>query len=331
MPLLLGGVGAGLAVLVVMLAAVGATFGGMTASAGDAGSCQSAPGKAAAFIPPSYLALYVQAGGKYGIPWNVLAAVGHVESNHGQGTSPGIKSGRNSAGAAGPMQFMPGTWKAFGVDGNGDGRKDVYDPADAIPGAAAYLKHNGAPGDLHKALFGYNHADWYVKKVLAQAAAYGRGADASGCADMAVVASGRAAVAVRAALRWLGTPYSWGGGGLTGPSLGIGRGAGTTGFDCSGLTRYAWHQAGASLPRTSQEQWRALPHVPAGQQAPGDLVFFEGSGGSATAPGHVGLVIAPGRMVEAPRTGLKVRVASITGRSDLVGYARPGLAKGGRP
>jgi murein DD-endopeptidase MepM/ murein hydrolase activator NlpD len=70
------------------------------------------------------------------------------------------------------MQFMPGTWAGYGVDGNGDGRKSVMDPEDAIPGAARLLSVNGAPANWERALFAYNHADWYVRQVLAQAERY---------------------------------------------------------------------------------------------------------------------------------------------------------------
>ncbi|MBA9003082.1 C40 family peptidase [Thermomonospora cellulosilytica] len=304
----------GILLIVVFVAALGATSPG-----GDA-SCLSAPGRTArAQIPAAYLALYMQAESHYGVPWNVLAAVGSIESDHGRGPHPGIASGTNHAGAAGPMQFMPGTWAAFGVDGNGDGHKNVYDPADAIPAAAAYLKHNGAPAHMERALFRYNHATWYVQKVLDRAAEYAR--DSGTCT--ALPATGRAAIAVKAALRQIGTPYSWGGGNINGPTRGFGRGAATVGFDCSSLVQYAWHQAGITIPRTTQEQWRTLPHVPAAHARPGDLVFFRGAYGTSTAPGHVGLVIGPGRMVEAPRTGLTVRIASINTRSDIVGYARP--------
>lgn len=308
------------AVAVLLLAVFLAVIGGMagTAAPGVA-ACQPAPGPTAtAQIPADYLALYVKAGAEYGLPWPVLAAIGAVESDHGRGPGAGIRAGTNPAGAAGPMQFMPGTWQTYGVDGNGDGRRDVYDPADAIPAAARLLRANGAPADMERAIYAYNHADWYVRKVMDRAATYG-----VLCADVSV-ATGRAAVAVRAALRWVGTPYSWGGGGLSGPTEGFGRGAGIVGFDCSGLTRYAWYQAGVLLPRTSQEQWRTLPHIPAGAVAPGDLVFFKGALGTATAPGHVGIVLGDGRMIEAPRTGLSVRVSPIGGRADLVGYARPG-------
>ncbi|MBO2454353.1 C40 family peptidase [Actinomadura barringtoniae] len=301
--------------------ALGATFSN---GPGEGLMCQTTPGKAAAQIPANYLAAYAKAGAEYGISWNVLAAVGAVESDHGRGRGSGIRSGRNSAGAAGPMQFISGTWDGYGVDGNHDGKKDVYDPADAIPAGARLLKANGAPEHMERALFAYNHSDIYVKKVLAQAAAYGKDAGAASCPVVPVAASGRAAVAMRAALRYLGTPYSWGGGGSDGPTSGIAQGAGIVGFDCSGLTLYAWHQAGVSIPRTSQDQWATLPHVPAGREAPGDLVFFQGALGTMSQPGHVGLVLGGGKMIEAPHTGARVRISSIRTRSDLVGYARPG-------
>ncbi|MFI0352844.1 C40 family peptidase [Actinomadura sp. 9N407] len=319
MPLIIGVIVAVFLLLVVFISALGA----VTSGGGDS-ICQPGPGSAATDdIPPAYLALYQKAGTQYGIGWNVLAAIGDTESDHGRGREPGIRSGTNEAGAAGPMQFIPGTWRAYAVDGNGDGHENIYDPADAIPSAARLLKANGAPARMERALFRYNHANWYVKKVLRRAAEYARDGDSSACAGGLIPASGQARVAVQAALRWIGTPYSWGGGGPGGPSEGFGRGAGIVGFDCSSLVQHAWHKAGISIARTSQEQWRTLPHVPTGQAQPGDLVFFAGSLGSRNAPGHVGMVIGGGRMVEAPRTGLRVRVATIGTRSDLVGYARP--------
>ena len=117
-----------------------------------------------------YVKLYKEAAKEYGFgsDWYVLAAVGQVESNHGQNMGP------SSAGAMGPMQFLRSTWAASGVDGNGDGKANIMDPEDAIPAAAGYLKEGGAPRDWYAALFSYNHADWYVKKVLAVAEAYRR-------------------------------------------------------------------------------------------------------------------------------------------------------------
>jgi membrane-bound lytic murein transglycosylase B len=117
-----------------------------------------------------YVELYKEAAKEYGFgrDWYVLAAVGQVESNHGQNMGP------SSAGAMGPMQFLPSTWAASGVDGNGDGNANIMDPKDAIPAAAGYLKEGGAPRDWYAALYSYNHADWYVKKVFAVAEAYRR-------------------------------------------------------------------------------------------------------------------------------------------------------------
>jgi phage shock protein A len=117
-----------------------------------------------------YMKLYKKAAERYGFgrDWHVLAAVGQVESNHGENMGP------SSAGAMGPMQFLPSTWETSGVDGNGDGTANIMDPRDAIPAAAGYLKEGGAPKDWYAALFTYNHADWYVKKVLAVAESYRR-------------------------------------------------------------------------------------------------------------------------------------------------------------
>jgi membrane-bound lytic murein transglycosylase B len=108
-------------------------------------------------------AIYQQIAAEYGIDWKLLDAVHTVESNKTFG--PGRIS---SAGAAGPCQFMPGTWRAYGVDGDGDGNADIYNPIDALHGAANYLAANGANrGDIDNALFRYNHSSAYVAKVKA--------------------------------------------------------------------------------------------------------------------------------------------------------------------
>jgi hypothetical protein len=120
----------------------------------------------------SYLDLYRQAATTCpGLSWTVLAAIGQIESGHGR------NAGRSSAGALGPMQFMPATWRAYGVDGDGDRRADIMNPYDAVPGAARYLCANGAGRggrSLYNAIFRYNHADWYVRNVLGLARAYAR-------------------------------------------------------------------------------------------------------------------------------------------------------------
>ncbi|GAA1836361.1 NlpC/P60 family protein [Actinomadura chokoriensis] len=315
MPLVIGAAAALLGLVAVLVGVLGAALPG---SGSQSEACQPAPGDSVSDIPPAYLRLYRAAGSRYGIGWHLLAAVGKVESDHGRGTGPGIASGRNHAGAAGPMQFMPGTWVAFGVDGDHDGRKDVYDPADAVPAAARYLKHGGAPARVRAALFQYNHSRAYVDKVLQQARAYARGAAAQPEATPAVCEGGfsalppgrAAAKAIAYARAQLGKPYVWG---ATGPRA----------FDCSGLTYAAYRAAGITLPRVSGAQWRHGPRVPAGREQPGDLVFFNsGPGTSPDSPGHVGLVIGGGKMIAAPHTGTVVQVQFYR-RSTLLGFTRP--------
>ena len=115
-----------------------------------------------------YRELYKEAAEDYGFgpDWYMLMAVGKVESNHGENMGP------SSAGAMGPMQFLPSTWETAGVDGNGDGVPNIMDPEDAIPAAAKHLADNGAPEDWYAALFAYNRAEWYVREVLEVAEQY---------------------------------------------------------------------------------------------------------------------------------------------------------------
>ena len=103
----------------------------------------------------------------------MLAAINRIETNFGRLDAPRVRSGENFAGARGPMQFLAATWAAHGADGDGDGRKDRYNPAEAIHGAANYLRASGAPRDWYRAIFAYNHADWYVRDMLAHARRYG--------------------------------------------------------------------------------------------------------------------------------------------------------------
>jgi hypothetical protein len=119
-------------------------------------------------IPPFLLPIYQACGTEYGIPWEVLASINKIET--GFGTNLNV----SSAGAVGWMQFLPSSWEAYGVDANGDGRKDPYNPVDAICAAAHYLKLSGGTGDLYNAILSYNHADWYVEEVLLYARAYGK-------------------------------------------------------------------------------------------------------------------------------------------------------------
>jgi cell wall-associated NlpC family hydrolase len=126
-------------------------------------------------------------------------------------------------------------------------------------------------------------------------------------------AAGRVGV-VSAVKQEIGLPYSWGGGGPGGPSLGFAQGASTKGFDCSSLLQYGWAKAGVKIPRVTYDQWRVGRPV----QSPraGDAVFFDMG---AKGPEHVGIYIGDGKFVEAPHTGAKIRVSSLASRDDYVG------------
>ena len=114
-------------------------------------------------IPPFLLPIYQAAGIQYQIPWSVLAAINQIETDYGRDLSV------STAGAVGWMQFMPSTWKQWGVDATGDGVADPYNPVDAIFSAARYLHAAGGSTDLSRAIFAYNHANWYVQSVLLRA------------------------------------------------------------------------------------------------------------------------------------------------------------------
>jgi hypothetical protein len=114
-------------------------------------------------VPIFLLPIYQSAGIQYGIRWEVLAAINEIETDYGRNLNV------SSAGAVGWMQFMPGTWRQYGVDANRDKKKDPYNPVDAIFAAARYLKAAGYENDVRRAVFAYNHADWYVDSVLLRA------------------------------------------------------------------------------------------------------------------------------------------------------------------
>jgi cell wall-associated NlpC family hydrolase len=292
-------------------------------------------------IPADYLHWYQVVGQQYGVPWTLLAGIGTVESDNGRTTLPGVHSGSNAFGAAGPMQIGIGgkagnVWGGMAVhpasqavngvatDEDGNGVASVYDPADAIAGAAKYLLAAGVQTDPSGAIFAYNHLQSYVQSVLYWAGIYAGGSysvvsaqlPSAGCTGtsgaMAAVAAPNQAVstAIAFAEQQLGKPYLWGG---TGPDA----------FDCSGLVMMAYRTAGVNIPRTSQVQWTFGPRVPASQVEAGDLVFFAGSDGTVTSPGHVGLVIGNGKMIEAFATGTPIRVTSISTDGVPVGFTRP--------
>ncbi|MBB4929809.1 hypothetical protein F4561_000629 [Lipingzhangella halophila] len=299
-------------------------------------------------IPENYLEIYRETGEDKGIPWNILAGVGQVESKHGRWDGPGITEGHNDWGAAGPMQFgaldgsaAGNSWggepvmdaderpeEGYGQDGNDDGVVSVYDPADAIPAAADYLIEHGAEEDMRQAIFGYNHAWWYVDDVTDWADRYADGdfetsSDVETAVNCEVNEDGDPIAqapdeltqqVVDWAMDQRGKPYLWGG---TGPNA----------FDCSGLTMRAYESIGVTIPRVSQDQWGFGPEVSQGEEQPGDLVFFDVQrAGEPGGPGHVGMVIGDGLMVEAWCTDcgpIATREYDDPSRADILGFTRP--------
>jgi hypothetical protein len=121
--------------------------------------------------PTSYIQLFQESAALYcpGLPWEVLAAIGQIESGFGANTGP------STAGALGPMQFLPSTWAEWGISAFGNtGPPNINDPFDAVPSAARYLCAAGGStaAGLPRAIFAYNHADWYVNEVLTLARQY---------------------------------------------------------------------------------------------------------------------------------------------------------------
>jgi peptidoglycan DL-endopeptidase CwlO len=349
-----------LAFLVVPMLVVGGSAllfaGGSGTNCGTSGANAVQPPastEAANSIPANYLKWFQTVGEQYNVPWTILAGIGKVESDDGRTTLPGVTSGSNAFGAAGPMQIGIGgasgdAWATVATVEDGNPPASVYDPADAIAGAAKYLVAQGVQQNPTAAIFAYNHADWYVQEVLSWASTYAAGgftvAGAAQGNDTAVAAAatgGQSCTenselssfvapnaivgeAVNYAEAQLGKPYLFGG---TGPDA----------FDCSGLVMMAYRSAGVNIPRTSQQQWAQLPHVPAAKMLPGDLVFFAGSDGTPTAPGHVGLVIGKNMMIEAYAAGTPVRVSAFgtpqspPGDNVVVGYAQPWPNSAGQP
>jgi hypothetical protein len=154
--------------LIASLLGVGAMSLGSTPDGFGASS------RAEAEIPPLYLRLYEQAARRYGLDWAILAGIGKVECNHGRDPDPSCteEGAVNSAGAGGPAQFLASTWVEYGVDADGKGPPDRWDPADAIYGMANYLHVSGAPQNYRKAIYAYNHAWWYVNEVEHWASLY---------------------------------------------------------------------------------------------------------------------------------------------------------------
>jgi len=301
----LGALGVGLVLAVVVIAAAAGGLVSLVAAGSTLASSSVVPSpQALSDIPTGYLQTFEAAAATCpGLPWSVLAGIGRAETNFGADTQT------SSAGAVGPMQFLPATFAAYDapVPPGGATPPSPLDPTDAIYAAARDLCANGAKdgADIPGAIYAYNHSKAYVAEVLSYAAAYSAPAPTSAAPTPA------AAEAVSYALAQIGTPYRWGG-----ETPGVG-------FDCSGLTQAAWAAAGIAIPRTSEAQWSGLPHVPLDQLQPGDLVFFNPGEFIAGLPGHVGIYIGGDEMVDAPHTGATVRIENLATWPTPMGAARP--------
>ncbi|MCX3062184.1 C40 family peptidase [Streptomyces beihaiensis] len=220
---------------------------------------------------------------------------------------------RSPAHAYGIAQFIPGTWATHGVDGDGDGVADIWDPADAIPSAASYdcklaSYVKDVPGDATKNMLAsynagayavikyngvppYRETQNYVKTITSLEKSFARPVGR-------VRPSQQAAGAIYFAQKKLGTPYLWGGNGTADQG---GR------FDCSGLSKAAYASVGITLPRVANDQYNAGPHPRRDELLPGDLVFFSSDPHNSRAIHHVGIYVGGGYMIDAPHTGAVIR------------------------
>ncbi|MBB4929056.1 NlpC/P60 family protein [Kitasatospora kifunensis] len=263
------------------------------------------------------------------------------------GWDPNAKS---SQGAEGLSQFTPATWttvipgsappEPYGQDEDGNTTPSPYDPPDAIMAQARYdcylsrlvndeLKSGAVQGDpLDLTLASYNagpdavkraggvpkivETQGYVQRIRQLLAKY--------TASMPTTTQGGGtfgAQVIKAAEQWLGTPYSWGGGGIDGPGFGTAQGAFTKGFDCSSLVQYSVYQASGDkliIPRVSEDQVNAGQEVSRNDMQPGDVIGFatKGSGDYS----HIAIYIGNGQIVHAPHTGDVVKISNLSDFQD---------------
>lgn len=256
-------------------------------------------------------------------PHIIGPAIGYADTDGGKWDG---LSGEDRA--VGGGQFLPSTWTAYGLDANGDGVADPHNIYDVFAGTANYICGD-SPVDLsdekqlRAAIYRYNHSQAYVEDVLAQIRKFeaATAAAGSGVRTAGGNATGLAKTIIDAASAWIGTPYAWGGGGPSGPTRGI-RDGGTadahgdyakTGFDCSGLTQYAYARAGITLPRSSREQAKLGTPIPpsSGFAAlqPGDMVFWAYIPNDRNTVHHVGIYLGNGQVLHAPQSGSTVQIS----------------------
>ncbi|WP_433610988.1 NlpC/P60 family protein [Prescottella agglutinans] len=269
-----------------------------------------------------------------GVKAPTLAALFSVENDFRYGPSAPV----SLAGGRGPAKFMPSEWAKYGKDADGDGTADILGVADSVMAAGHMLCDNYAQMDSWKqeglvqgdtldlALAAFNAGTRAIRKAGGIPTGVDDAADQSGPYvqkirgsegqfeqllspftnvnfDINLPTTGIGGAVVQLAMRYLGLPYVWGGGNISGPSMG--------GFDCSGLTSYAMFAASGgrvALPRTSETQWGVGTEIPMAAAQPGDLVFGNWQAGG---PGHVGIYMGNGLMVHAPQTGDVVKIGPV--------------------
>ncbi|MEU9181297.1 bifunctional lytic transglycosylase/C40 family peptidase [Streptomyces sp. NPDC048550] len=304
------GIGIGLCLSFLVLIVVG-TYSAAAGLVGAGAAGGRVLGLAKGAVPAKYQNL-VQKWGTLcpAMTPALLAAQLYSES----GWNPNAVSPADARGIA---QFIPGTWAGHGIDGDGDGDRDIWDPNDAIPSAASYdceLAKDvaGVPGDATGNMLAaynagayavikyggvppYKETQGYVKTITTLAKSFERPVGR-------VAPSQQAAGAIYFAQKQLGTPYLWGGNGTPDQN---GR------FDCSGLTKAAYESVGIELPRVANDQYNAGPHPSRGELLPGDLVFFSDDLTNSREIRHVGLYVGGGYMINAPYTGAVIRFDKI--------------------
>ncbi len=317
----LGGLALFMALLIVGVYSAAAGLGG---GGGGKGSGQLAENT----VPARYAGL-VQRWGN--LCETLSPALLAAQLNQESGWNPRAQSPAEAQGIA---QFIPGTWAVHGLDANGDGVADVWDPEDAIPSAASYdcslaSYVKDVPGDpVDNMLAAYNAGPYaviryqgvppyeetrnYVRIIRAAEESFtARTGPGDGGDRLPPLRA--AAGAVNFAQEHLGKPYLWGGEGTPEDD---GR------FDCSGLTQAAYASVGIEIPRVANDQWNAGPHPSRDELLPGDLVFFATDLGDSRSIHHVGLYVGGGYMINAPYTGAVIRFDPIDG-ADYFGATRP--------
>ena len=265
-------------------------------------------------VPPEFMKYYLHAEKEYGIPWYYLASIHRIETDFSR--HPTMVS---SVGAVGHLQFMPATWvghkyetsgglvatdiditdlanikagSGYGVDADSDGIASPWSIADSVASAAKYLANHGFKKDVRKAIWHYNHADWYVEKVIGQAEEYKKSMKANEDGEITITPGADNEVTT-IGNRWINNSVYVFGGGRNQNDIKMGR------FDCSSFVHWAFSQVGIKLGELTSVSTETLKHlgtdINVEDMQPGDLVFFD----TYKKDGHVGIYLGGGTFIGA--------------------------------